>query len=439
MAFFEDAIAAIHASPSLADVAIFDLTGVPQSEKPASLETDFANLHPYPQLGRQPFTVLANAIAQRVEAGKDVVITETGYHTGSADAAWEAVDELTQAKLTLNLLVDAARLGVASTYLYDLADKADPTGTSVDANMGLFDQSLQPKAAATAIHNLTAILADSTPAESGPTSDPLDYSLYGLPRTGASLLIEKSGGEHALLVWAEPDIWNENTDRAIKPPVSHVHVTLGGVFDVNVYDPLLSEQPIATYRSVAELDIDVVDHPVVVEVVAAGALGEVGGGGGPAALTLTGTGGANSLIGLAGDDVLSGLAGNDILRAGHGDDTLIGGMGIDKLYGGSGADVFLFKAAAESTLLKLDQIFDFSVPEGDKIDLSRIDAMTTVVGNQAFILGGSSFSGISGELIQVREGAGVLLLGDTNGDGQADFAAMLSGLTTPVATDAIFL
>ncbi|MDT0508385.1 M10 family metallopeptidase C-terminal domain-containing protein [Novosphingobium sp. MMS21-SN21R] len=439
VAFFQDALAEIKTTPILADVAIYDLTGVPQTAKPSSLATDFANLHPYPKLGRQPYNLLARTIEQRAEAGKGLVITETGYHTGSASAAWEAVDEITQAKLTLNLLADAARLGVSATYLYDLADKPDPTGSSVDANLGLFDQAMRPKPVATAIHNLTAILADSPQADEDTIPAPVNYTVTGLPRTGASLLLEKSGGEHALLIWAEPDIWNEATNTSIKARTSHVQVALGGVFDVNVYDPLVSDQPIASYGSVNEIGIDVVDHPVVVELVAAGSLSAGGGQGVALPLTLTGDGGTNTLVGMSGDDVVYGLAGNDVLRGASGDDFLAGGLGADKLTGGSGADIFQFNAAAESTLVRMDEILDFSEVAGDRLDLSRIDAVSQVAGNQAFVLGADSFSGRAGELIQVRADDGIVLLGDTSGDGQAEFAIMLFGVLQPLSGDAIFI
>ncbi|MFM6829007.1 MAG: M10 family metallopeptidase C-terminal domain-containing protein [Novosphingobium sp.] len=438
VAFFQDALAEIKATPVLAGVAIYDLTGVPQTAKPAGLATDYANFHPYPKMGRQPYNLLARTIEQRAEAGKGLVITETGYHTGSVGAAWEAVDEITQAKLTLNLLADAARLGVAATYLYDLADKPDPTGNSVDANLGLFDQALQPKPVATAIHNLTSILADPPQAGAGDISAPLNYTITGLPRTGASLLLEKAGGEHALLVWAEPDIWNEISNTSIQARASQVQLALGGVFDVNVYDPLVSDQPIASYGSVDVIGIEVVDNPVVVELVAAGSLSVGGGQGGAVPLTLTGDGGTNTLLGMSGDDGLYGLAGNDVLRAGNGDDVLAGGLGADKLSGGIGADLFQFNAVAESTLVRQDEILDFSESSGDKLDLTRIDAVSQVAGNQAFFMGGDVFSGQAGELIQVQDGDGLLLLGDTNGDGMAEFSVMLHGVLQPLSGDAIF-
>ena len=65
-----------------------------------------------------------------------------------------------------------------------------------------------------------------------------------------------------------------------------------------------------------------------------------------------------------------------------------------------------------------DEIDDFSRAEGDRIDLSRIDASSTMVGDQAFnFVGSARFTGTAGEL---RYASGELQ-GDVNGDGSADF------------------
>jgi len=427
LAFFDDALAEIEGSSALSSVAKYDLTGVPQSDRLSTLATDYVNLHPYPKLGKQPYNVLAKALSLRPAEEKGVVITETGYHTGATGAAWEAVDEITQAKLTLNLLADAVRLGVAATYLYDLADKPDPTGISVDANLGLFDQTLQPKPVATALHNLTSILKDDSVEAATFATDTFDYTLTGMPASGSSLLLEKASGVHALLVWAEPDIWNETTNASIQAPLSRVKVHFAALFDVSVFDPLISDQPIATYQSVSDFILPVRDHTLVVEIAAVGTLEAGGGQSGAAPLNLVGTGGTNTLLGASGDDFLTGLAGNDILRGGAGNDVLIGGLGADQLLGGSGADTFVFKAAAESKAVRLDLILDFSAAEGDRLDLSGIDASTANFGNQKFHLGGSYFAGDSGELIQVLGEGGVRLLADVNGDGLAEFELMLVG------------
>ncbi len=125
--------------------------------------------------------------------------------------------------------------------------------------------------------------------------------------------------------------------------------------------------------------------------------------------------GANTLSGGAGDDLLSGAAGNDVL---------FGGAGADDLYGGTGADRFIFSATSDSTVAVAgrDSIFDFLVTQGDRIDLSRIDANTKIAGDQAFIfIGASGFSGKAGELRYAKAASDTYIYGDVNGDGKSDF------------------
>jgi Ca2+-binding RTX toxin-like protein len=146
-------------------------------------------------------------------------------------------------------------------------------------------------------------------------------------------------------------------------------------------------------------------------------------------------GGANNdtLFGGAGDDSLDGFTGNDALDGGAGNDTLLGGAGRDVLNGGLGADVFLFTVAAQSNGSFVDTVTDFT--EGsDRIDLSGIDANAAQGGDQAFsFIGTAAFSG-AGQLRFIREGADLRLLGDTNGDGLADFALILTDETTITAS-----
>ncbi|KRB65039.1 type I secretion C-terminal target domain-containing protein [Pseudomonas sp. Root71] len=114
---------------------------------------------------------------------------------------------------------------------------------------------------------------------------------------------------------------------------------------------------------------------------------------------LTGNATANTLIGGAGNDTLTGGAGNDLL---------IGGTGLDKLYGGTGADKFDFNALSEMGLgaALRDVIGDFKTSEGDKIDLSTLDANLATVANDAFsFIGSSAFS---------SNAAGQVVIGDFN-------------------------
>ena len=89
--------------------------------------------------------------AQLDAPGLPTVITETGYETNPADS-YGGADQTVQAKYTLDILVDAFLDGVSQTYLYELFDEGGQ-------HFGLFNTDGTPKLVATAIHNLTTLLA----------------------------------------------------------------------------------------------------------------------------------------------------------------------------------------------------------------------------------------------------------------------------------------
>jgi len=102
---------------------------------------------------------------------------------------------------------------------------------------------------------------------------------------------------------------------------------------------------------------------------------------------LFGMDGHDYLYGKNGNDVLSGGDGIDHLFGGDGNDQLVGNDGSDTLTGGLGADTFNFYSVSHSPVgVGSDKITDFSWLEGDKIDLSEIDANLLVNGDQAFAL-----------------------------------------------------
>ena len=154
---------------------------------------------------------------------------------------------------------------------------------------------------------------------------------------------------------------------------------------------------------------------------------------------LTGDGGANTLSGGAGNDRLIGLGGNDRLEGGDGDDVLTGGAGVDRLIGGAGKDVFAFDDGDSGAIKRLaDTIVDFSRADGDKIDLSAIDAVERTVRDEKFTaIGTGAFHGVAGELRFVTTGAVTFVEGDTDGDKVADFALTVNG-DKVLASDFVF-
>ena len=88
---------------------------------------------------------------------------------------------------------------------------------------------------------------------------------------------------------------------------------------------------------------------------------------GPAlAPTHAGGSGRDNVRGDDGDNIIFGLAERDRLYGGDGDDVLNGGSSNDHLFGGAGADRFVDNDDS------IDDIHDFSIEEGDLLDLSEV-------------------------------------------------------------------
>ena len=149
---------------------------------------------------------------------------------------------------------------------------------------------------------------------------------------------------------------------------------------------------------------------------------------------LSGGDGDDNLLAGAGVDNLSGGAGNDTLNGNAGTDTVNGGAGKDILYGGADADLFVFTTVSDSAVAAQDVIRDLRTGEGDRIDLSAIDANSGVAGNDTFTFV-SALGGAAGELAVSHVGHKYFVIGDVNGDGVADFSIQVMGTTSFASSD----
>ncbi|MFC7537979.1 M10 family metallopeptidase C-terminal domain-containing protein [Sphingomonas sp. GCM10030256] len=170
-------------------------------------------------------------------------------------------------------------------------------------------------------------------------------------------------------------------------------------------------------------------------------------------LVLTGL--AVSATGNELDNVLTGNAQANQLVGGAGNDRLIGGDGMDWLTGGAGSDTFVgeFNSSKVATKLgsfSIDRITDFQSGV-DKIDLSGLDAISGLAGDQAFTFRGMAANKNAGELTykvydsvqgaemalgididgqdkpSTFEGPVTILFGNVDG-GTPDFAVVLFGV-----------
>ena len=247
----------IEGNPLPAGVAVAYFTGYGatnegQGPNPVTAGlADFDTQHSYPQNSAPryyelPSTTLPNAVGDGTILH---VYTESGgYFTGAG-----GVSGHDEGAYSLDLLADAAQTGSTQTDLYELGDMY-----GAGSSYGLFDSSGNPKPAAIGIHDLESIIKDTGATASTFTPTAVDVTLTGLPSTGESMQIAKSDGSTDLMVWAEPGV-------GTTAPNVPVTATLGGKYDVKVFDPMLGTDAIATYTDVSSFTLGVTDHPLVAE------------------------------------------------------------------------------------------------------------------------------------------------------------------------------
>ncbi len=221
-----------------------------------SAYTTYANAHTYPNVGQLPNAAITalNSDAELAAASRPVLTTEIGWTTTSFSAtaiAQYAVDA------TLDGIVD----GDAGMYFYALYD--DSSGT-----FGLFNSDGTARPVATALHDLTTLLADPGATAATFTAGSLNYSLSGTESTDNATLIEKSDGSY----WI--GLWNEGGTTHT------VTVTLpAAATQTAVFDPVTGTASIESASNASTISVSLAGDPLLIEIVGA-ASGSGGGGGG---------------------------------------------------------------------------------------------------------------------------------------------------------------
>jgi len=142
---------------------------------------------------------------------------------------------------------------------------------------------------------------------------------------------------------------------------------------------------------------------------------------------------------LSGFEGVEGSQGNDTLKGDGGSNRIAGLGGSDMLYGNGGGDAFVYYATSDSATGARDKIMDHTEANAsadhDWLDLSAIDANTTVAGNQGFDFADTyenrdAAFGVfrqAGRLAAWRDGDTTMVGGDVDGDGDTDFEIEIVG------------
>lgn len=171
--------------------------------------------------------------------------TESGWGTGGA---FPLTQDL-QGKWALNFYLSQFARHFRWSYFYELQD-----GSGGDTGQaGVFDNTGVPKLAATYIHNLTTILANSGPKPASLTQ--MNWGTTVIP-TVHSFTLEKSDGSLWLVVWDERAT---ATDK--------VNVTFNGVaHNYNLYDPTQSATPIGAGINATSIALGMSNHPLIIQI-----------------------------------------------------------------------------------------------------------------------------------------------------------------------------
>ncbi|MEQ1520021.1 MAG: hypothetical protein ABL936_02000 [Aestuariivirga sp.] len=168
--------------------------------------------------------------------------------------------------------------------------------------------------------------------------------------------------------------------------------------------------------------------------------------------TVFGDSGGNIILGWKGDDFIRGRGGVDNILGGEGNDTLIGDTAGDKLYAGTlqdnqsqtdgDADIIKYFQIMDSTYDNgMDTIFQFEHAAGggdDRIDLSSIDANTSLGGNQAFqFVGSGNFSMFGGSVRVTTVGGDSVIMVNNDSDAIAEMVIIVDDVTGLTADDFI--
>ncbi len=255
----------IRSDPALASIPVlpfslsvgFWQTGYPDLQAYAQ----YGNIHAYTSGGGAPDqSIQAELALQETEPNEAAYLTEDGYYT-IADG-YSGVSPQYQAIGDLEIVLDGAADGLAKTFLYDLHD--DGTG-SVTGSYGLYDAYGNPKPAAYAIHNLTALLADPGGNASTFTPTTPNIGVAGLNYINGKVeLFSKSDGTFDIALWSEVNIYNSQTGglATISSPIAF---TFDASYDVKVYDMVQGNALVQTATAVTSLTVLGGDDPLMIQ------------------------------------------------------------------------------------------------------------------------------------------------------------------------------
>lgn len=170
------------------------------------------------------------------------VTTETG-----ATISGQMTEEM-QARMYLSCYLSQFTQGWSHTAMYILRDRSDEAGNQ---SFGFYDKDYRPRKAALYLHNLTTLLDDDQPTK---RLSSVAYTIENQSAEVHDLLLQKSDGSFALIIWGELYEGGEQT----------VTVRLKRKYDIRIFNPTVGTTPSCEGR-MDNFDLRVTTHPYIIE------------------------------------------------------------------------------------------------------------------------------------------------------------------------------
>jgi hypothetical protein len=278
-AYQRDLVAALRADPATTALPVLSpaLRGPARARELGPLPADAVAMHSFP-FGRLPDDALDTWWIPETRAmgepGRPVVATSVGWHTCPGALSplhpQPGISESAAGRYVPRLFLEYALRGIRRTFYYDFIDDGeDAPGSEPEAehHFGLLRYDGSPKPAFHALRRLIARLADP-----GPAFEPgeLRLGLAGAPPDLKRLLLRKRDGTFCLVLWRNAASYDVAAGRDLDVPPARVTLTVDPVFAAaDLILPSVSDGPVHRVPDPAVLEVDVPDHPLIVELVPA--------------------------------------------------------------------------------------------------------------------------------------------------------------------------
>ena len=214
-------------------------------------------------------------ILDQQRPGSPLWMSEFGWHTATnGPMARDRRGHQGQVSQLVPFWTYRRRPKVEKAFIYQLLDQVDDPGNLDNkAHFGLLDYHLNRKPSFYAVKNMINLLCD-TPLVGAARS--LDYTLGGNLGDIKSLLLQKNNGAFYLALWLDKQSFRALTGPVRNPPQA-ITVTLPqAVKRVQVFRPADPETDlrqgqiaVKTVAWQSRLDLQVPDHPLILEIVPA--------------------------------------------------------------------------------------------------------------------------------------------------------------------------